>query len=175
MLDRHLEIRIDEPLSRNAAEAHDYLRADYSHLLPQITDTGLLLLGLRVSVFGRAALDHVGNVYFTSVEVDCGKKFVEQLSRSANKWFALQILVFSRALADKHDSRAVASHAENHVVARFCKLAFFTAKTFLPKLFKGHFSTAFFVIFTILSHFFQILNGYDLKKVEFSVKIIVRY
>lgn len=64
------------------------------------------------------------NCYITNIvkcrppKVDDGEHFVKKLSSRADKRLALQVLVFSRSLADEHDLRVPRADAENDVVPR---------------------------------------------------------
>ena len=56
------------------------------------------------------------------------QNLIEKLSRAPNEWFALQILVFTRTLPDKHNFGMLAASAKNNAVTRLAQLAALTCK-----------------------------------------------
>ena len=118
-------IGLYDPAGGDPAQAHDYLWSDKADLVAQPFDTHLLLLGLGVAVFGRAALNDICYVnILVAVKVNGGEHFVEQLTRSAHERLALQILVFSGAFADKHYLRLGVAHPDDYVRSCLAQLAF---------------------------------------------------
>lgn len=71
-------------------------------LIFQPVDAGVLLLGQRVAVLGRPALDDVGDVDIPfPVEVDGLEHFIEQLAAAADEGLSLEVFVLAGALADE--------------------------------------------------------------------------
>ena len=93
------KIRLDQPHSGDPAECDDDLRTDHLGLRPEIADTGVLLVLLRVAVVRRTALDDIGDVdILVTVEIDGVEHFIKQLSGFSDKGFSLEILLLSRTL-----------------------------------------------------------------------------
>ena len=131
------QIWLDQLHARDPAKGDDDPRADQARLLPEISDTAVLLILLRVAVLRRAAFDDVGDVdVFVTVEIDGIEHFVQQLSRSADKGLAFEVLLLARTFADEQDARIRFSYSENNVVPTFAQPALRTAQTsffdFLP-------------------------------------------
>jgi hypothetical protein len=100
-----------------------------------------LFLGLRVSVFRRAAFNHVCYVnIFIARKVNRCQEFIKQLPASAHEWLALQILVFAGAFADKHNISILFALAENHICSVLAQAAFAAAFALKFKLVKSQFN-----------------------------------
>src|SRR3982751_224614 len=80
-------------LRGEVAQRGDQLRLDELDLLEEVALAGLDLVGLRVAVPGRAALDHVGDVDVLAGETDSGEELVEELPGLADERIALLVLV----------------------------------------------------------------------------------
>lgn len=112
------QIGLDEPHPGDPAESHDDARPDQARLLPEVGKATLLLALFGVAVVRRAALDDIGDVnILMPVEVDGVQHLVEELSCSADKGFALQILLFARPFANEHHPRRAIADAEDNVMA----------------------------------------------------------
>lgn len=123
------EVFVDHIAGGNAAKADDDFRLDQLDLLLEIADTLTDFGRVRVAVLRRAAFYHVADVdVAVSAQVNGCKEFVQQLSASAHKRFALCVLVCAGAFTDKHDVRMGISHAENHICAGRRKGTFLTAE-----------------------------------------------
>ena len=70
-----------EQLRREVAERRDDLRPDQLDLPEEVRLAGLDLLGLRVAVAGRAALEDVRDVDVLARQPDAGEQLAEQLAR----------------------------------------------------------------------------------------------
>lgn len=79
------EIRLYQPHCRYSAEADDELRRNGANLLAQVLYAEILLLRLRVAVFGRAALQHICYVDFLARDADGYEIFIKKLARRTDK------------------------------------------------------------------------------------------
>ena len=121
---RDAEVRVDDPLCRDPAEADDDLRTDQPDLLAQPEDARILLLRLRIAVLRRAAFDHVADIDIAPArQADRVEVFVQKLAASADERLAAQILLLAGSLADEHDLRIRHAHAEHEIRARFTQSA----------------------------------------------------
>jgi hypothetical protein len=111
-----------------SAQADNDFGADKLYLLRQPLAARCLLDIKRVTVLGRAALDHIGNVYFAAVKPYHLEHIVQQLAGSADKGFALKILLLTGTFTDEHDLRVRVPNAENDIRASLPKRAFFAAQ-----------------------------------------------
>ena len=110
---------------RYSSEADDNFRADELDLVAQPVNAHLLLLGLWIAVFGRAALYDICDIdILVSVKVDCNQHFIEELACSADKGLALKVLVFSGTLAYEHYLGVRSAHSDNNVGSCLAQLAF---------------------------------------------------
>ena len=91
-----------EELRREVPERRDDLRPDQLDLPEEVPLAGLDLLGLRVAVAGRPALEHVRDVDVLARQPDPGEQLAEQLPGGADERHALLVLVESGRLADEH-------------------------------------------------------------------------
>lgn len=90
----HLKVFINKLLRRNSADAHYDFRLDNFKLLSKPIYAHILLFRFWVTVFRRAAFNHICNIYiFITRQVNACKEFIEQLTASTNKRLPLQILV----------------------------------------------------------------------------------
>ena len=98
----YLIILINQLLGGYSAEANYNLGLNQARLLAQPAYTLLLLIGQGVSVFGRAAFNHIRYVDVAfAAQTDGVKVFIKQLTASADEGLALQILVSPGTLADE--------------------------------------------------------------------------
>ena len=120
------------------AHADDYLRAHQSYLAVEPCGARLLLLGQRVAVLRRAALDGVCDIDIPVPEQVYGRhELIEQLTASPDERLALEILLLTGSLADKHDLRVLFADAENDIRARPAKTALAAVQALLPELLPG--------------------------------------
>src|SRR5439155_17297899 len=96
------ELLAREELRREVAERRDELWLDELDLFEEMGLAGLDLIRHGVTVPGRPALDHVGDVDVLAGHADPAQELVEQLSRLADEREALLVLVEARRLADEH-------------------------------------------------------------------------
>ena len=104
MLPCDTKIRPYESHGRNASQAYDDLGLNELDLLPQIADTGILLLGERIAIVGRAAFENVGDIHRFAGDADGVQVAIEQLTRSAHKGNTLFVLRLSGCLKAKISS-----------------------------------------------------------------------
>ena len=97
-------IGIDKTLRRNSAKANYHLRLDEAYLLAKIVHASVLLVGLRVSVFRRTALEYVGYVNALARNVHRKQKLIKKLTGSAHKGSTRKILFFSWCFTDEKNS-----------------------------------------------------------------------
>ena len=102
-----------EELRGEVAERGDQLRLDELDLLEEVALARLDLVGLRVAVPRRAALDHVGDVDVLAREADSGEELVEELPGLADERIALLVLVEAGRLAHEHEVGGGIAHAED--------------------------------------------------------------
>ena len=81
------------------------------------------LVGLRVPVAGRPALDDVGDVDVFAREAHGFDDLREQLPGAANKRLALLVFVGARAFPDEHQARGGVADAEHDVGSPRVQLA----------------------------------------------------
>ena len=121
----NFDVGLDYACRRYSSEADDNFRADELDLVAQPVNAHLLLLGLWIAVFGRAALYDICDIdILVSVKVDCNQHFIEELACSADKGLALKVLVFSGTLAYEHYLGVRSAHSDNNVGSCLAQLAF---------------------------------------------------
>ena len=108
-------VRMDQAHGGDAAEADDDLRADQLHLLPEVPDAGVLLLGKRVPVAGRTAFENVRDVDLVTRDADGLEVLVEQLSRRADERDPGPVLLLARRFPDEHQRRRAAARSEHKI------------------------------------------------------------
>ena len=82
-------------------DEHDF-RLHERQLLFEVRRARLHLVGHRIAVHRRPALEHVGDVDIGAAQRDAGQKRVQQLAGGADKRLALPVFVEARGLADDH-------------------------------------------------------------------------
>src|SRR5207342_3949349 len=105
------------------AECPDELRLDQLDLAEQVALAGLDLVGHGVAVSGRAALDHVRDVYVLAGHADPTEELVEELPGLADERVALLVFVEAGRLADEHQLGFGVPHAEDDLGAPLGKAA----------------------------------------------------
>ncbi len=95
--------RAQQTLRGELAERDDHLGLDGINLPEQELLTLLDLVGLRIPVARRPALDHVCNVHVRARKADGGDDLRQQLPRPPDERLALDIFIGARRLANKHE------------------------------------------------------------------------
>ena len=98
----HAEFGIGQELGGEAAQGADDRRPDDGYLLHEVRAARRDLVGERVAVLGRAALDHVGDVDVGAGQADLAQEFRQQLAGRSHERLALLVLVKARSLAHEH-------------------------------------------------------------------------
>ena len=106
---------------------HTTLRADQLHLCEEVPLAGLDLLGLRVAVPRRAALEHIGDVDVGPREPDRLEQPLEHLPGLADERRALLVLVEAGRLADEHQVGVRVARSDHDLGARGRESALDTA------------------------------------------------
>ncbi len=101
----------------------DELRLDQLDLAEEVALAGLDLVGHRVAVPGRPALDHVRDVHVLAGHADPAQELVEELARLADERVALLVLVEAGRLADEHQLGVRVPDAEDDLGAALGKAA----------------------------------------------------
>src|SRR5437016_10515626 len=86
-----------------AAEHQDDVRLEHAHLSVEELAARLHLLGFRVTIAGRPALDDIGDVDVAAVQTRRLQQASEQLAGGAHEWLALAVLGLAWPLTDGHD------------------------------------------------------------------------
>ncbi len=107
-----------EELGGEVAEGCDERRPDQLDLAEEVRLARLDLLGVRVAVARRTALDHVRDVDVGARETDPVQELLEQLARLADEGDAVCVLVKARSLADEHQVGERVTGAEDDLRAR---------------------------------------------------------
>ena len=94
------------------------LRPDQLDLAEEVALAGVDLLGLRVAVAGRAALEDIGDEHVVAGQADPAEQLAEQLPGGADERHALLVLVEPRRLADEHQVGGRRARAEDDLRAR---------------------------------------------------------
>lgn len=128
------EIRLDDLRRADAAQAHQDLRLHQLQLPPQKSGAGVLFGVQRVPVFGRAALDAVGDVDFLPPQADHGQHIVQQLPGGSHKGLTLLVLAGPGGLAHQQHLRRGGPHPEHHVGPGIRQAAGPAAHALLPQL-----------------------------------------
>ena len=113
----------DEVLGGEAAEGDDQLGADAGDLLAEVGLAGGDLVGLRVAVLGRAALDDVGDEDLGAGQPDAVEEVVEQFAGLSDEGAALLVFVEAGAFADEHQLGVGVAVAGNGAVASLAEAA----------------------------------------------------
>lgn len=120
---RDAHLRLQNELRGELPERDQDFRVDGARLLAKKRRAGLDLLRSRVSISGRAALQHVGDEHVLAAKTGAPEQLVEIVPGGADKRLALQILVFARRLADEHHARMRVAHAEYRLRAAIAQRA----------------------------------------------------
>src|SRR5215210_5523043 len=107
-----------QELGREVAERADHKRFDELDLAEEVGAALLDLLGKRIAVAGRAALDHVGDEHLVALEPDLLEQAIQELAGATDEGLALPILLRSRGLADEHELGVGVARAEHELRAR---------------------------------------------------------
>src|SRR5947199_2758978 len=91
-----------EELGGEVPQRADHRRLDQLDLAAKVVLARLDLVGVRIAVIGRTALEHIGDEHIAALEPDLPEQLVEQLARLTDEGKALAILVGARSLADEH-------------------------------------------------------------------------
>ena len=92
-----------EELGGEVPERGHELRLDQLELAEEVALAGLDLVGLRIAVPGRPALEHVRDVHVPPGQADALEQPVEELACRADERVALLVLVEAGRLADEHE------------------------------------------------------------------------
>lgn len=121
--DAELKIRDMEALRLNRHPAAEYRCVEY----PGEYDAER---SIQAELLKTTAFYHIGNVnIFAAFQINHSQILIEQFPAAAYKRFALQILIFSRALADQKHACSPAAHAENQLGPRFPQRAVVATET----------------------------------------------
>src|SRR3954470_18965952 len=105
-------------LRRVVAERRDHLRLDQLDLPHQVRHALLDLLGQRIAVPGRAALEDVRHKDLAPRQADLAEQGVEELPGAPHERLALLVLGGAGGLADEHQVGVGVAHAEDDVRSR---------------------------------------------------------
>src|SRR2546423_463627 len=88
---------VREPLGhRIAPERHNHERIERFDLRVQIWLAGGDLVGQRITIAGRAALDDVGDKYLLASQTDSRQHLIQEFAGRADEWEPLFIFVPAR-------------------------------------------------------------------------------
>src|SRR4051812_7783951 len=110
-----------EQLRGEIAERADDARLNQLDLLLQVGAAGVDLLGLRVSVAGRPALENVRDEDVIPLQPDPLQQIGQEAAGAAHERQALPVLLGPRCLAHEHQVRVGVSGPEDDPVARLRK------------------------------------------------------
>src|SRR5713226_3171873 len=115
----------EEALRGDAPEGEDDLGLERGELGREHRRARRELLGLRVPVAGRSALDCIRNIHLVAREADARRleHLGEELARAPDERQALRVLVGARPLADHDELCARAARAEDDRRAPLAELA----------------------------------------------------
>lgn len=109
---RYPKVFSENRLRRGRAQRDDHAWLNELHFRfqPRLARFDLPRRRLRVNALLAARLklemfDGVGDVRFAAIDADLVEKLVEQFSRRTDEWFASEIFLIPRLLADEHDLR----------------------------------------------------------------------
>src|SRR4051812_38019425 len=112
-----------ERLRREVPERADHLRLDQLDLAHQVGLALLDLLGERVAVPRRTALEDVRDEHLAALDADLLEQLVEEAARATDERLALEVLVAARRLAHEHQVGVRVAHPEDEVRPRGLKRA----------------------------------------------------
>ena len=92
-----------ERAHRIPSEGHHDRRVEDLELAAQVRRAGRDLVGLRVAIVGRPALDDVRDEHVLATPADVREELDQQVAGPTDERPALAVLVEARALADEHD------------------------------------------------------------------------
>ena len=115
---------LEQRLDREGSQADNRARPHLIDLAEQKGLAGHDLVGLRIAIFRRPALDDVADVDFRAGDPhpafdDIG----EQLAGAAHERLATHVLIGARRFTDKHQVGMRVADAENDIMAKRVKLA----------------------------------------------------
>ena len=117
------DLGLEHEVRGGVAHRHDDIRPDAPDLLAQKRAAGQHLIGLGITVSGRTALEHVGDIDVLATQARQSQDAVQILARTANERLPLQVFVTTRRLAhEQHPSLRIA-HAEYDLRPCLGKLA----------------------------------------------------
>lgn len=106
-----------EPIGREAPEGDNDIGLDELDLAIEKSRACRDLVVLGISIPGRSAFDHIGDVGPASVKTHGDDHPVEQLSGLTDKGSSGSVLLGSRSFADEHQPGVRCTFAENHSLA----------------------------------------------------------
>ena len=121
---RKRRARCEQTLRGNAADGQNELWLDRGDLAQQKRPAGGKLLGLRIAITGRAALEHVGDEnVLRARQADRLQHRIQELARGADERLALTVLLRAGRLADHEPIRVRVANAEYGAGARVMQRA----------------------------------------------------
>jgi len=109
---------IEQVLGGDTAECTDEFGSDQANLSFEVRHATDNLVRSRIAVLRRTTFQYVADVHIVACKVYCGKNPIEQLTGTAYKRFALDVLFTARCLTDQHEPGMRVSGAEYRVGAR---------------------------------------------------------
>ncbi len=110
-------------LGRDPPQRNDHQGPDSLDLFLQEGQAGGDLIGLRVPVPRRPALQNIGDVDLSPAQPQFAEQVVEELARRAHKGDPLRIFLRPRGLTHEHQPGVAGALAEDQVGAAGVKLA----------------------------------------------------
>ena len=120
---RERHVGAEQVLRRDSPDRDDQRRRHEFDLALEVVAAAARLLGARIAVAGRPALEHVGDVDVLPREAEGLQHRRQQLARAADERLALPVLLGAGRLADEHPAGRPAADAEHRLRARRMQFA----------------------------------------------------
>ena len=118
---RERRVGREQVLGRNAPHCDHQGRGDELDLPIEVAAAVRRLIGPRVAIAGRAALEHIGDVDVLATEADRLQHGREQLPAASDEGLAPPVLLRPRRFADEHPARPGVTDPEHGLRARLAE------------------------------------------------------
>src|SRR3954454_9220707 len=125
--------RVEQQLRGEVPERDHHARLQEAELPLEVRTAGFDLVGLRVAVARRPALDDVGDVHIVARQPNALDEAREELPGPADERDALLVLFGTGTLADEHEVGVGIAHAEHHLGPRLRERAARAGEGFLTQ------------------------------------------
>jgi hypothetical protein len=123
-------LRLQKVLGGNPTHRNNDLGPDVFDLSDQKGFTRQGFLRGRIAIFGRSALEYIGDEYIFAFKTQGPDHFIQKLSGPANERLSSEIFLFTGGFANEKPVRMGIAHAKDRLSARRMKSTPHTARDF---------------------------------------------